>query len=65
MLLDFEHVQKNGKDYVLIPEESFREIRETIEDAEDLRLLRAARQENEGKPMLTHAEMMKELGLEE
>jgi hypothetical protein len=37
---------------------------ERIEDDEDLRLLRTARRENEGKPLLTHAEMMKELGLE-
>jgi hypothetical protein len=55
----------NGKDFVLVPEENFREIQEKIEDAEDLRLLRAARHENEGKPMLTHREMMRELGLEE
>ena len=46
MALDFEHIQKNGKDYVLVPESNFREIREEIEDAEDLRLLRSARQEN-------------------
>jgi PHD/YefM family antitoxin component YafN of YafNO toxin-antitoxin module len=65
MLLDFEHVNKNGKEYVLVPEENFREIREKIEDAEDLRLLRAARHENEGKQLLTHSEMMKELGLKD
>ena len=40
------------------------EIQEKIEDAEDLQLLRAARRENEGKLLLTHAEMMRELGLE-
>ncbi len=65
MLLDFEHVHKNGKEYVLVPEENFLEIQEKIEDAEDLQLLRAARSENEGKPLLTHAEMMRELGLED
>jgi hypothetical protein len=64
MLLDFEHVNKNGREYVLVPEENFREIREEIEDAEDLRLLRSARMENEGKPLLSHDEMMRELGLD-
>lgn len=34
-------------------------------DGDDLRLLRAARTENEGKPRLTHEEMMRELGLAE
>ena len=63
MMLNFEHVHKNGKGYVLIPEEDFLEIREKIEDAEDLQLLRTARRENEGKPLMTHAEMMRELGL--
>jgi hypothetical protein len=64
MTLNFEHLQRNGREYVLVPEENFREIQEQIEDAEDLRLLRSARAENEGKPMLTHTEMMRELGLE-
>ncbi len=64
MLQQFEHISKNGHDYVLVPEENFREIQAKIEDAEDLQLLRAARAENAGKPMLTHEEMMKELGLD-
>jgi hypothetical protein len=65
MLLDFEHIRRDGKDFVLVPADRFREIQEKIEDAEDLRLLRAARHENQGKPMLTHEQMMKELGLDE
>jgi hypothetical protein len=34
-------------------------------DADDLRLLRTARTENEDKPRLTHQEMMRQLGLAE
>jgi PHD/YefM family antitoxin component YafN of YafNO toxin-antitoxin module len=64
MLLNFEHISKNGEEYVLVPEKDFRQIQEELEDAEDLKFLRTARKENEGKPMLTHEQMMKELGLE-
>jgi hypothetical protein len=64
MLLNFEHVSKNGIDYVLVPEKDFKVIQEELDDAEDLLFLRAARKENEEKPRLTHEEMMKELGLE-
>ena len=64
MLLNFEHISKNGQEYVLVPENDFLQIQEELEDAEDLKFLRAARKENEGKPMLTHEQMMKELGLE-
>ena len=38
---------------------------EKLEDADDLQYLHAARKENEGKPSLTHEEMMKELSLED
>lgn len=65
MLVEFEHIQKNGVEYVLVPEENFREMQEQLDDADDLRLLRAARAENEGKPRLTHEEMMRQLGLAE
>ena len=61
---NFEHIRKDGKDYVLVPEKDFKELQEKVEDAEDLVLLRAARKENEGKPLLSHDEIMKELGLE-
>lgn len=64
MLSEFEHLKKNGIEYVLVPEKNFREIQEQLEDAEDLRLLRAARKGNAGKQLLTHQEMMKELGLQ-
>ena len=65
MLLNFEHISKNGIDYVLVPEKDFKQIQEELEDADDLRYLRTAQKDNEGKPTLTHGEMMKELGLEE
>jgi hypothetical protein len=65
MLLNFEHISKNGIDYVLVPEDDFKQIQEELEDANDLRYLRAARKDNEGKPTLTHEEMMRELGLDE
>jgi hypothetical protein len=64
MLLNFEHISKNGQEYVLVPENDFLQIQEELEDAEDLKFLRTARKENEGKRMLTHEQMMKELGLE-
>jgi hypothetical protein len=44
--------------------EEIKKTKEELEDADDLRYLRAARKDNEGKPTLTHEEMMKELGLE-
>ena len=65
MLMQFEHINRNGKEYVLVPTEDFKAIQEKIEDAEDLRLLRAARAENEGKSLLTHEQMMRELGIED
>jgi hypothetical protein len=65
MLLNFEHISKNGIDYVLVPEADFKQIQEDLEDADDLRYLRAARKENEGKPTITHEQMIEELGLEE
>ena len=64
MLLNFEHISKNGIDYVLVPEKDFKQIQEELEDADDLRYLREARKENEGKPRLSYDEMRKELGLE-
>jgi PHD/YefM family antitoxin component YafN of YafNO toxin-antitoxin module len=65
MLLNFEHISKDGIDYVLVPEKDFKAIQEELEDADDLRYLRTARKENEGKAALTYDQMMKELGLEE
>ncbi len=65
MLLNFEHINKNGIDYVLVPEKNFKEIQEQLEDAEDLRQLRADRAANSGNPKYTHEEVLKELGMKD
>jgi len=46
------------------PNDFYNKAIEAIEAAKDISILRTSRRENEGKPLLTHAEMMRELGLE-
>lgn len=46
-----EILEKNGKkEFVILPYEEFLAIQEALEDAEDLRDLRAAKQEDADKP---------------
>ncbi|MBI4828429.1 MAG: type II toxin-antitoxin system Phd/YefM family antitoxin [Nitrospinae bacterium] len=46
-----EILEKNGKkEFVILTYEEFLAIQEALEDAEDLRDLRAAKQEDAGKP---------------
>jgi len=57
-------LRKNGKDeFVVLPYEEFVAMQELLEDAEDLKLLREARQENANEPGISFDEAKKRLGI--
>ena len=57
-------LQKNGKkEFVVLPYEEFVAMQELLEDAEDLKLLREAREENAGEPGISLEEAKKRLGI--
>jgi hypothetical protein len=59
-----EYLTKNGhREFVVLTMEDFAKVTEALEDAEDLRILRAARADNAGKPTHTLAEVKREPGL--
>jgi len=56
-------IKKNGKkEYVILPYEEFLKVREELEDYEDLRCLRAAKQEEKDSPTIGMAEVKKQIG---
>ena len=57
-------LRKNGKDeFVVLPYEEFVAMQELLEDAEDIKLLREARQENADDPGISLDEARKRLGI--
>ena len=59
-----EYLSKNGrKQFVVLTVEDFERVKEALEDAEDLRILREARRRNANSPTYTAAEVRKRLGL--
>lgn len=60
----YEVLTRNGKErFVLIPMIDYEALLERLEDEQDLRDLEAAKKLNAGKPGISHAQMLKELGL--
>ncbi len=64
MKLHPEFLKKNGKvEFVVLPYEEFLELQELLEDAEDVLVLRQAKQEETDKPTISLSELRKRLGL--
>jgi len=60
-----EFLTANGKkQFAVLPYQEFVALQEWIEDTEDLRALRVAREENADEPSYTIEEVRKELGIE-
>ena len=60
----YDVLTRNGKDrFVVIPEKDYQALLERLEDERDLRDLEAAKRRNAGKPGISHAQMLKQLGL--
>jgi PHD/YefM family antitoxin component YafN of YafNO toxin-antitoxin module len=56
-------IKKNGKkEYVVIPYEEFLRLQEEIEDYEDLRCLREAKEAEKDAPTIGTAELRKKIG---
>ncbi len=56
-------IKKNGKkDYVVLPYEEFLKVQEELEDYDDLRSLREAKETEKGAPTITMAELKKKIG---
>jgi hypothetical protein len=56
-------IKKNGeKEYVILPYEEFLKVQEELEEYEDLRCLREAKQEEKDSPTIGMAEVKKQIG---
>ena len=56
-------IKKNGKrEYAVIPYEEFLKLQEEIEDYEDLRCLREAKETEKEAPTIGMAELQKKIG---
>ena len=59
-----EFLVKNGqKQFVILPYEEFELIKETLEDLEDLQLLRTAKSESKNEKSIPFNEIKKQFGL--
>lgn len=59
-----EILAKNGKkEFVVLPYEEFIALQELLADLEDLRDLRAAKQESAGEPSMSLEEVKTEFGI--
>jgi PHD/YefM family antitoxin component YafN of YafNO toxin-antitoxin module len=57
-----EYLSKNGRrEFVVLTVEQYKMLTEALEDAQDLKDLRAARARNAGKPTITLEQMKQEL----
>jgi PHD/YefM family antitoxin component YafN of YafNO toxin-antitoxin module len=55
-------IKKNGKkEYVILPYEEFVKVQEELEDYEDLRCLRTAKQEEKDSPTIGMVEVKKQI----
>ncbi len=56
-------IKKNGKkDYVVLPYEEFLKVQEELEDYDDLRSLREAKEAEKDAPTIGMAELKKKIG---
>jgi len=56
-------IKKNGKkDYVVLPYEEFLKVQEELEDYDDLRFLREAKETEKDAPTIGMAELKKKVG---
>ncbi len=56
-------IKKNGKeDYVILPYEEFLKVQEELEDYDDLRSLREAKEREKDAPAIGIAELRKKIG---
>ena len=56
-------IKKNGKkDYVVLPYEEFLRVQEELEDYDDLRSLRKAKETEKDAPTITMADLKKKVG---
>jgi PHD/YefM family antitoxin component YafN of YafNO toxin-antitoxin module len=56
-------IKKNGKkDYVVLPYEEFLKVQEELEDYDDLRSLREAKEEEKDAPTIGMAKLKKKIG---
>lgn len=58
-----EYIEKDGKEFVLVPSDEFRLIEEELLDLDDLRALRDTKVKYKDAPTYTISEAKKELGL--
>jgi PHD/YefM family antitoxin component YafN of YafNO toxin-antitoxin module len=57
-------LSNNGKEqFVVLPYDEFIALTDLLEDAEDIVMLRKAREENAGEPEVSAEEVKKQLGL--
>jgi PHD/YefM family antitoxin component YafN of YafNO toxin-antitoxin module len=56
-------IEKDGKkEFAVLPYDEFVRVQEELEDYEDLRQLREAKEQDKDAPAITLAELKKELG---
>lgn len=64
MVLEPQILEKNGeKQFVVLPYEQFVELQEALEDFEDLKALREAKDAERDEPTVSLAEVKRKLGL--
>jgi hypothetical protein len=64
MVLKPQILEKDGeKQFVVLPYEQFLEVQEALDDLEDIRCLRAAKDAERDEPTVPLAEVKRELGL--
>jgi len=64
IVLNAQIIKKNGKkEYVVLPYEEFLNIRELLDDYEDLRSLREAKELESCAPTIGIAELKKKIGI--
>jgi len=56
-------INEGRKEFVILPYDEFIVLNGLLEDAEDIFLLRAAKQEEKDKPSISIADVKKELGI--
>ena len=62
VILHAQVIEKNGKkDYVVLPYEEFLRVQEDLEDYDDLRYLREAREAEKDAPTIGMAELKKKI----
>ncbi|MFA7235838.1 MAG: hypothetical protein WC058_03150 [Phycisphaeraceae bacterium] len=57
-------LKHDGKEsFVILTWDEFQAIRDALDDAEDLRILRQSREEQRDEPTISHEQLKRELGL--